>query len=447
MKITIVGAGYVGLVSSACFAEMGNQVTCIDIDETKLNLLRKGMVPIHEPGLDELIARNVKAGRLSFSSELSSSLNESQVLFIAVGTPAKEDGSADLSHVLSVAKEIGSKLEIPIVVVDKSTVPVGTADKVQEAIAAALRERGKQIEFDVVSNPEFLKEGNAIEDFMTPDRIIIGCRREASRSLMRDLYAPFSRHHDKVHFMGLRDAEMTKYAANAMLATKISFMNEIALLCDRFGVDVENVRKGIGSDPRIGYSFIYPGCGYGGSCFPKDVRALITMAESVGIEPRIFQSVEDRNQIQKTVLMDKITDRFGQDLSGRSFLFWGLAFKPETDDVREAPALAMIRAIVDRGGFIYAYDPEAMAAASDALTEVYKPSVKFIRNPYEDVSCSDALVIMTEWKMFRQPDFAALCDLKERLIFDGRNIYEPSSVLSHGLEYIGIGRSSELSQR
>ncbi len=442
MRLTIVGTGYVGLVTGACFAEMGNHVTCIDIDQAKLDQLRRGIVPIHEPGLDDLVARNTNAGRLSFSDDLSSSLHQSAVVLIAVGTPPNEDGSADLSHVLSVATEIGTKLEAPTVIVDKSTVPVGTADKVRDTITAALKARGKEIDFDVVSNPEFLKEGNAIKDFMSPDRIVIGCDSETSRSVMKDLYSPFSRNHDKLQFMGQRDAEMTKYAANAMLATKISFMNEIALLCDQYGVDVENVRKGIGSDPRIGYSFIYPGSGYGGSCFPKDIRALISMADSAGIDPRIFRAVEDRNRSQKTVLMDSIVRRFGADLTGRTFAFWGLAFKPETDDVREAPALDMIQAIVDKGGAINAYDPEAMTNASEELSETLRSSVKFMDGPYAALVGADALVVMTEWKMFRQPDFGLLLKLREKVIFDGRNIYEPEQVTRNGLEYVGIGRSS-----
>ncbi len=442
MRITIVGTGYVGLITGACFAEMGNQVNCIDIDQAKLDKLRQGIVPIHEPGLDSFITRNTAAGRLSFSSDLESSLHQSEVLFIAVGTPPNEDGSADLSHVLAVAKEIGSKLKGPIVVVDKSTVPVGTADKVRETIAAALKARGEEIKFDVVSNPEFLKEGNAIKDFMSPDRIVIGCDSETSRIVMQDLYAPFSRNHDKLQFMGLRDAEMTKYAANAMLATKISFMNEIALLCDRYDVDVENVRKGIGSDHRIGYSFIYPGSGYGGSCFPKDVRALISMAESVGVDPRIFKSVEERNRSQKTVLMSSITTQFGADLTGKTFALWGLAFKPETDDVREAPALEMIQAIVDKGGIINAYDPQAMTTAKAELPTAQLPSVNFMEGPYAAIKGADALIIMTEWKMFRQPDFKLLLELKEKIIFDGRNMYDPEHVHNCGLTYVGIGRSA-----
>ncbi len=444
MKLTIVGTGYVGLVTGACFAEMGNQVTCVDIDEEKLEGLRQGIVPIHEPGLEDLIARNAAYGRIVFTSDLEESLIDTPLVFIAVGTPPNEDGSADLSHVLAVARDIGEYIRAPLVVVDKSTVPVGTADRVKETIAEALAGRGETIEFDVVSNPEFLKEGAAIDDFMSPDRIVIGYEKASSRALLHELYAPFSRNHDKIQYMGVRDAEMTKYAANAMLATRISFMNEIALMCDHFGVDVENVRKGIGSDPRIGYSFIYPGAGYGGSCFPKDVRALVNMAESAGLDARMFQAVEDRNRLQKVVLMERIKERFGDDLSDRTFTLWGLAFKPETDDVREAPALAMIEALVASGATVNAFDPKAMATAGQQLPESCKASVNFLSDPYESIHMSDALIIMTEWKMFRLPDFIRLRDLGEKIIFDGRNMYDPLAVVNHGLEYVGIGRSSEL---
>ena len=438
MKITIVGTGYVGLVTGTCFSEMGNFVTCIDIDEAKLDKLRKGIIPIHEPGLENMISRNTAAGRLSFSSDLASSMNDSAVVMIAVGTPPNEDGSADLSHVLAVAREIGEKLENPVVVVDKSTVPVGTADKVRETIAEAMTARGVDITFDVVSNPEFLKEGAAVGDFMSPDRIVVGCEGERPRAVMEELYAPFSRNHDKLHFMGLRDAEMTKYAANAMLATKISFMNEIALMCDRFGVDVENVRKGIGSDPRIGYSFIYPGTGYGGSCFPKDVRALITMADHIGVEADVFRAVESRNRSQKTILMDKLTSHYG-DVSGKHFIMWGLAFKPETDDVREAPAIDMIRLLTEAGATVSAYDPEATHTAKDSLGDV---AVNYMDDPYSEMSNADALLVMTEWKVFRQPDFDRLAQLRDKVIFDGRNIYEPAIVSRYGITYYGIGRQS-----
>lgn len=444
MRITIVGTGYVGLVTGACFAEMGNDVTCIDIDEAKLAKLREGIIPIHEPGLDALVAENYQAGRLSFSTRLADTLNESQIIFIAVGTPPNEDGSADLSHVLAVASEIGREMQQPIVVVDKSTVPVGTADRVHAAIAGELEARGVNIAFDVVSNPEFLKEGAAVDDFMSPDRIVVGTDVESSRQLMHELYAPFSRNHDKLQFMGVRDAEMTKYAANALLATKISFMNEIALMCEHYGVDVEQVRRGIGSDPRIGYSFIYPGAGYGGSCFPKDMRALVAMSESLGLEADMFRAVEARNQRQKTVLMDKIIRRLGDDLGGKTFAMWGLAFKPETDDVREAPALVMIEALLAAGANLRVYDPRAMETARAALADVDMDRIAFVAGPMMAVEGADALVIMTEWKQFRQPDFRKLAAaLKDKLIFDGRNIYDPAIVANYGLRYVGIGRSSE----
>jgi len=442
MRITIVGTGYVGLVTGACFAEMGNHVTCVDIDEDKLAKLRQGVVPIHEPGLKQLIERNAASGTLDFSSILEESLNQSQVVFIAVGTPPNEDGSADLSHVLAVAKEIGNKLTVPIVVVDKSTVPVGTADKVTAAIVERLNERGEEIEFDVVSNPEFLKEGAAIADFMSPDRIVIGTSKQSSFGVMSELYASFSRNHDKIQTMGVRDAEMTKYAANAMLATKISFMNEMALMCEKYDVDVENVRRGIGSDSRIGYSFIYPGAGYGGSCFPKDVRALVSMAEAEGVDAHIFSAVEKRNQEQKSVLLSKIMDRFGDDLTGRKIAIWGLAFKPETDDVREASALVMIRGLLARNAEISAYDPEAIETTKIDLGEL-STKIRYAKDMYDAVAGSDILLVMTEWKQFRQPDFQRLADrLKEKVIFDGRNIYDPAVVAKHGMDYIGIGRKA-----
>ncbi len=443
MKITIVGTGYVGLVTGACFAEMGNDVTCVDIDTAKLARLREGVIPIHEPGLDGLVKDNAAEGRLNFTSRLEDCLEPSQVIFIAVGTPPNEDGSADLSHVIAVAEEIGRKMQKPIVVVDKSTVPIGTADKVRAAIAAEQAARGVSIPFDVVSNPEFLKEGAAIEDFMSPDRIIIGTASDHSRRLMRELYAPFSRNHDKLQFMGVRDAEMTKYAANAMLATKISFMNEIAAMCEHYGVDVENVRKGIGSDQRIGYAFIYPGAGYGGSCFPKDVRALIAMAEAADVGAEMFRAVEARNQVQKTVLFAKIVQRYGDTLSGKTFAVWGLAFKPETDDVREAPALAMIEQLTQAGVNIRAYDPKARATARAALTAVVNSRVHYATSPEDAIAGADALVIMTEWKVFRQPDFRHLAArLRDKVIFDGRNMYDPDTIAGYGLTYHGIGRSS-----
>ena len=431
-----------GLVTGACFSEMGNHVTCVDIDEQKLTKLRQGVVPIHEPGLAQLVEKNTAAGTLDFTSRIEDSLNQSQVVFIAVGTPPNEDGSADLSHVLSVARQIGDKLRSPIIVVDKSTVPVGTADKVLEMITERLNQRGETIDFDVVSNPEFLKEGAAIADFMSPDRIVIGAAKESSFGVMSELYASFSRNREKIQTMGVRDAEMTKYAANAMLATKISFMNEMALMCEKYDVDVENVRRGIGSDSRIGYSFIYPGAGYGGSCFPKDVRALVSMAEEQGVDAHIFSAVERRNQEQKTVLLNKIAERFGDDLSGKKVAIWGLAFKPETDDVREASALVMIRGLLARNATIAAYDPEAMETTKIDLGEL-SSRLEYTKDMYDAVVDADALLVMTEWKQFRQPDLSRLAtELREKVIFDGRNLYDPAVVAKHGMDYIGIGRRS-----
>ncbi len=431
-----------GLVTGACFSEMGNHVTCVDIDEQKLTKLRQGVVPIHEPGLAQLVEKNTAAGTLDFTSRIEDSLNQSQVVFIAVGTPPNEDGSADLSHVLSVARQIGDKLTSPIIVVDKSTVPVGTADKVLEMITERLNQRGETIDFDVVSNPEFLKEGAAVADFMSPDRIVIGAAKESSFGVMSELYASFSRNREKIQTMGVRDAEMTKYAANAMLATKISFMNEMALMCEKYDVDVENVRRGIGSDSRIGYSFIYPGAGYGGSCFPKDVRALVSMAEEQGVDAHIFSAVERRNQEQKTVLLNKIAERFGDDLSGKKVAIWGLAFKPETDDVREASALVMIRGLLARNATIAAYDPEAMETTKADLGEL-SSRLEYTKDMYDAVVDADALLVMTEWKQFRQPDLSRLAtELREKVIFDGRNLYDPAVVAKHGMDYIGIGRRS-----
>ncbi|MBO6556996.1 MAG: UDP-glucose/GDP-mannose dehydrogenase family protein [Pseudomonadales bacterium] len=442
MKLAIVGTGYVGLVTGTCFAEMGNDVTCIDVDEDKLNGLRKGVIPIHEPGLDDLVASNFDAGRLTFSSDLSSAMQDAEVIFIAVGTPPNEDGSADLSYVLAVAKSIGEKLEHPIVVVDKSTVPVGTADKVREAIKTELDARGEAIEFDVISNPEFLREGSAVKDFMYPDRIVVGTNSAKSERVMEELYGAFSKKQDRIQFVGIRDAEMIKYAANAMLATKISFMNEVALMCDDFGVDVENVRRGIGSDPRIGPSFIYPGCGYGGSCFPKDVRAMINMAENAGLTDTIFDAVERRNEKQQLVLVDKIVEKFGSDLSGKTFALWGLAFKPETDDIRGAPAIAISRALCQHGAHVKAYDPQAIEASKKALEGI---NISFVDNPYSASDGADALIVVTEWRQFKQPDFRRLTkELKSKTVFDGRNIYNPERCADYGLTYVGIGRNSEL---
>lgn len=442
MKLAIVGTGYVGLVTGTCFAEMGNNVTCVDIDESKLSHLRKGNIPIHEPSLEALVASNYEAGRLVFSSDLSAAMQDAEVIFIAVGTPPNEDGSADLSYVLAVAKSIGEKLEHPIVVVDKSTVPVGTADKVRETIRGELECRGEEIEFDVVSNPEFLREGSAVKDFMYPDRIVVGANSAKSERVMEELYGAFAKKQDRIQFVGIRDAEMIKYAANAMLATKISFMNEVALMCDEFGVDVESVRRGIGSDPRIGPSFIYPGCGYGGSCFPKDVRAMINMAESAGLSETIFDAVERRNEKQQLMLVDKIVQKFGPDLSDKTFALWGLAFKPETDDIRGAPAITIARALCQHGAQVKAFDPQAMATSKEALEGL---NVFFVEDPYMASKGADALILATEWRQFRQPDFRRLSrELSSKTIFDGRNIYDPERCTDYGLTYVGVGRNSDL---
>lgn len=443
MNLTVIGTGYVGLVSGACFAEMGHRVTCVDIDQRKIDKLHDGILPIYEPGLDQIVRNNVRDGRLLFSTSLAASMGDVAVLMIAVGTPPGEDGSADLKYVLGVAKEIGEHLQQYTVIVDKSTVPVGTADKVRAVIAAELERRGVEIPFDVVSNPEFLKEGAAVEDFMRPDRIVIGADSEPARKLMRTLYADFTRNHDRIQMMGVRDAEMTKYAANAMLATKISFMNEIAALCDRLGVDVEKVRLGIGSDSRIGYSFIYPGCGYGGSCFPKDVKALIHMAEEQQLEPLLLSSVDRRNEAQKKVLFEKISARFGSDLKDLTFGLWGLAFKPGTDDMREAPALVLLEALLAAGAKVKAYDPVAMENARQELPAPWfeNDQLQLCRSQYHAVEDVDALVLVTEWKPFRHPDYQAMKGMmRQAIIFDGRNQYDPETLKADGFEYFGIGR-------
>ena len=443
MKLTVVGTGYVGLVTGACFAEMGHRVTCVDIDAEKVARLRDGWIPIYEPGLKPIVERNAEEGRLVFTTSLAEAMGDSEIIFIAVGTPPGEDGSADLQHVLSVASEIGRNLSGYAVVVTKSTVPVGTAEKVKEAVNCQLQSRGADVAFDVVSNPEFLKEGAAVDDFMKPDRIVVGVDSDRSREVMRELYKDFSRSHDRILFMGVKDAEMTKYAGNSMLATKISFMNEVANLCDLLGVDVENVRLGIGSDSRIGYSFIYPGCGYGGSCFPKDVRALIHMAGENDYQSVVLQAVHERNEDQKHVLFRKIKARFGADLSGLTFGLWGLAFKPGTDDIREAPALILIRELVDAGARVRAYDPEAVEATRSELPGEWFDSgmVTLVRHQYEALEQADALALVTEWKPFRHPDFRAMKEMmKQQVIFDGRNQYDPHSLKEDGFEYFGIGR-------
>jgi UDPglucose 6-dehydrogenase len=422
---------------------MGHRVTCVDIDAEKVARLREGWIPIYEPGLKPIVERNAEEGRLVFTTSLAEAMVDTEIIFIAVGTPPGEDGSADLQHVLSVASEIGSNLSSYAVVVTKSTVPVGTAEKVKDAINCQLQSRGADVAFDVVSNPEFLKEGAAVDDFMKPDRIVVGVDSDRSREVMRELYKDFSRNHDRILFMGVKDAEMTKYAGNSMLATKISFMNEIANLCDHLGVDVENVRLGIGSDSRIGYSFIYPGCGYGGSCFPKDVRALIHIAGENGYQSVVLQAVHERNEDQKHVLFRKITARFGADLSGLTFGLWGLAFKPGTDDIREAPALILIRELVEAGARVRAYDPEAVEATRNELPGEWfdNGTVTLVRHQYEALEQADALALVTEWKPFRHPDFRAMKEMmKQLVIFDGRNQYDPRSLKEDGFEYFGIGR-------
>lgn len=443
MKITVVGTGYVGLVTGACFSEMGNTVTCVDVDKEKLGNLKEGVLPIYEPGLDSIVLDNYKNGFLRFTDSLEEAMEDSSIVFIAVGTPPKEDGSADLQHVLTVASEIGAYLQEYTVVVNKSTVPVGTAARVTEAINIVVAKRCVDVDFDVVSNPEFLKEGDAVNDFMKPDRIILGIESKKAESYMRELYSPFNRNHDKVQVMGVKDAEMTKYAANSMLATKISFMNEIACICERLGVDVENVRKGIGSDTRIGYSFIYPGCGYGGSCFPKDVKALIRTSREHDFEPTLLDAVESRNASQKNVLFKKIVSKFGSNLSGKTFGIWGLAFKPGTDDMREASSIVLITRLIEAGATVMAYDPQAMGEALESFDSSLFNEKKLILtdNQYDAVSGVDAMVLVTEWKQFRQPDYKALKEaMTGNIIFDGRNQYSPEFVESAGFHYIGIGR-------
>ena len=443
MKLTIIGTGYVGLVTGACFAEMGSIVTCVDIDQTKIENLKKGILPIYEPGLENLVIQNYKEGTLKFSTSLAQAAEDSNIFFIAVGTPPGEDGSADLQYVLQVAKEIGQNIKDYSVIIDKSTVPVGTADKVKSTIQKELSDRGVNIEFDVVSNPEFLKEGAAVNDFLKPDRIIVGVDSQRAAQQMKRLYAPFSRNREKVISMNVRDAEMTKYAANSMLATKISFMNEISNICEKLGVDVENVRKGIGSDSRIGYSFIYPGCGYGGSCFPKDVKALIKTSKDNGFEPELLNAVEKRNNFQKQVLSDKIIKKFGKDLSGKTFCMWGLSFKPGTDDMRESSSSVILKELMDSGAIVKAFDPVAMDQARKELPENWftEGRLKLEANQYKAIENTDALILVTEWKTFRQPDFKLMADtMRQKIIFDGRNQYDPAEVKEAGFEYHGIGR-------
>lgn len=443
MRLTIFGSGYVGLVTGACFAETGNNVLCVDVDERKVEMLRRGESPIFEPGLDELLKKNIAAGRLSFTTDAAEGVKHGLFQFIAVGTPPDEDGSADLKYVLAVAESIGRNLSEYRVVVTKSTVPVGTADKVKAKIDATLKARGASVEFDTVSNPEFLKEGAAISDFMKPDRIVVGTDNPRTAELLKALYDPFTRNRDRMIVMDVRSSELTKYAANAMLATKISFMNELANLAERMGADIEKVRLGIGSDPRIGYHFIYPGCGYGGSCFPKDVQALARSARDHSFNAELMNAVEGVNKRQKNVLFDKISRYFDGKLAGRTIAVWGLAFKPNTDDMREAPSRALIESLWEAGANVRAYDPVANHEAQRILGE--RKDLQIVGSATEALKGADALAIVTEWQEFRSPDFDTIkAELKQPAIFDGRNLYDPAFVKGFGLSYYGIGRGESV---
>jgi len=441
MKITIFGSGYVGLVTGACMAEVGNDVLCVDIDQNKIDRLKKGEIPIFEPGLEAMVKENQSAGRLQFSTDVEEAVAHGLFQFIAVGTPPDEDGSADLQYVLAVAKTIAENMQDYRVVIDKSTVPVGTADKVRNVMQQTLAGRGKELEFDVVSNPEFLKEGAALQDFMKPDRIVIGTDNPRTTELLKALYAPFNRSHERIYAMDIRSAELTKYAANAMLATKISFMNELANLAEKLGADIEHVRQGIGSDSRIGYSFIYSGCGYGGSCFPKDVKALERTAREVGYQAELLTAVENVNKRQKHRLVEKINTHYQDDLKGKKFALWGLAFKPNTDDMREAPSRVILEALISAGAEVRAYDPEAREEARRIYQDM--PGLTLCETQAEAIQQANVLVIVTEWKQFRSPDFDQLQQqLKDRVIFDGRNMYEPALLRQHDLTYYAIGRSA-----
>jgi len=439
MKVTIFGSGYVGLVTGACLAEVGNEVVCMDVDRPKIEQLNKGKIPIYEPDLDRLVSRNAEAGRLTFTSDPAEAVGHGLFQFIAVGTPPDQDGSADLQYVLAVAQTIAEHMTDYRIVVDKSTVPVGTADKVRERIRSVLGRRGTHLQFDVVSNPEFLKEGAAIDDFMKPDRIVVGTDNPRTTELLRVLYAPFNRNHDRLIAMDIRSAELTKYAANAMLATKISFMNELANLAERVGADIEQVRNGIGSDSRIGYSFIYPGCGYGGSCFPKDVSALERTAMEVGYDAMLLRSVQGVNRRQKQVLFDKISGHFDGDLKGRTIAVWGLAFKPNTDDMRDAPSRVLMEALWEAGAKVRAYDPVAEKEAHRIYGD--RADLCLCDNADAALEGADALALVTEWSVFRSPDFDQVKRLlKGPVIFDGRNIYDPEYLTERGFRYYGIGR-------
>ncbi|MDG9668548.1 UDP-glucose/GDP-mannose dehydrogenase family protein [Hahella sp. CR1] len=445
MKIAIFGTGYVGLVTGACLADVGHQVLCVDVDEKKIQNLKNGLIPIYEPGLEPIVKLNVEAGRLSFTTNAEEAVAFGDLQFIAVGTPPDEDGSANLQYVLTVARTIGRHMQDYKVVVDKSTVPVGTGDKVGAAISDELARRGVSLDFDVVSNPEFLKEGDAVGDFMKPDRIVVGVQSERAVSLMREAYEPFNRNHDRMVVMDVRSAELTKYAANAMLATKISFMNEIANLAELLGADIEQVRKGIGSDPRIGYHFIYPGCGYGGSCFPKDVKALVRTAKDVAYDAKLLSSVESVNDSQKHVLFRKLSEHFNGKLAGRTFALWGLAFKPNTDDMREASSRVLMESLWAAGAKVQAFDPKAMEETQRIYAD--KDELMLCGTKEQALKGADALIICTEWKEFRSPDFGYIVSaLKEPVIFDGRNLYDPERVHRKGVQYYGIGRGLSISK-
>lgn len=439
MKITVFGSGYVGLVTGACLADVGNDVLCIDIDADKITKLNQGIIPIYEPGLEAIVHANHEAGRLKFSTDVAEGVNHGLFQFIAVGTPPDEDGSADLQYVLAVAESIGSHMQDYKVIVDKSTVPVGTADKVRAKVLETQKKLGNDVDFDVVSNPEFLKEGAAVDDFMKPDRIIVGTDNPRTTELLRALYAPFNRNHDRVIAMDIRSAELTKYAANAMLATKISFMNELANMAEKLGADIEQVRIGIGSDPRIGYHFIYPGCGYGGSCFPKDVQALERTARQIGYQASLLEAVEAVNKFQKQRLFTKIVDHFDNELQGKTIALWGLAFKPNTDDMREAPSRTLMEALWDKGAKVRAYDPEALEETARLYGE--RDDLVLCDSPEAALENADALTVATEWKVFRSPNFDQIKQsLKNPVIFDGRNIYDPDIMAQLGFTYYAIGR-------
>ena len=439
MKLTVVGTGYVGLVTGACFAEMGNEVTCVDIDEEKIKRLKQGEVPIFEPGLDSIVRKNTENERLHFTVEIEEALESSNIVFIAVGTPMGQDGSADLQYVLSVAEDIGKNMVNDMIIVDKSTVPVGTAEKVSEVVNKQLHNRDVDLSFDVVSNPEFLKEGDAVDDFMKPDRVVVGADSENSMEVMKELYRPFTMNHERFIGMDVKSAEMTKYTANSMLATKISFMNEISRICEEVGANVNKVRIGIGSDTRIGYDFIYPGTGYGGSCFPKDVRALIKTSEENGIEPSILKSVEAINNEQKTVLVEKVIDRFGSDLKGKTFAIWGLSFKPGTDDMREAPAIDIVNKLEELGAKVQAYDPKAIQQAKNCYLKDVN-NIEYFDSKYNALDNAEAMLLVTEWKEFRSPDFPEMKKrLKNPIIFDGRNQFKLQKMEERNFEYYSVG--------